>query len=597
MDPFKPYTIRCVTCNSQLRVERADVIGKILSCPKCQSMVQIAPPEKRTDDETSTIGQPRAADDASKIKTNAPSIRDKSDAKESILLPERVPTVPSIKVPQWILLPVAAAVGVVLAIGLWTATRPKSETIKVIEKENNKELLSDSAESNLTAEDRQDAAAESTVAVGEKSTAVQMSPDTTQEVPSSKPEATPPAVSPDASTSTDPSQDQSEETDNALRTRTKPDEEQATTNTLKNQEDNESIPRLSLPPATAALDKKLQTKLQGLQLKHASLQNTLTLASQLSAISIFLDQAATLRSGLTSKTSINYEGKNKPIGEALSEILLPLGLIHIPSGDTLFITVPDKADNTLHSEIYNFDTKQIADDMARIIPMVVAPKSWKAAGGNALISQENNQLHVRQTKSNHSLTRQLLLQIRSIQNQMENTNKQHAAIDSSDEPLTEVIEYGTRQPMLLNGYLRQLASRISRNIILDELELLRRGIPTQQMIEIDQNKYELQDLFDRTLKPIGLTSLIIDHNTIIITARESAFDSRMIIRVYAMPPLNEMKTEQLVDSIRKIAPETWTPGKGEGQLIVENNTNTLIVLQKPWVQREVAKYLKSLSND
>jgi len=48
----KPFTITCTTCQARLSVRKASAIGQILSCPKCQSMVQVeAPPGWRPDDE------------------------------------------------------------------------------------------------------------------------------------------------------------------------------------------------------------------------------------------------------------------------------------------------------------------------------------------------------------------------------------------------------------------------------------------------------------------------------------------------------------------------------------------------------------------
>ncbi|MCS7471125.1 hypothetical protein NZK35_31090 [Stieleria sp. ICT_E10.1] len=42
---FQPFSVTCVTCSSRLRVSRPELVGSIVSCPKCQSMVQLAPPK------------------------------------------------------------------------------------------------------------------------------------------------------------------------------------------------------------------------------------------------------------------------------------------------------------------------------------------------------------------------------------------------------------------------------------------------------------------------------------------------------------------------------------------------------------------------
>jgi len=39
------FTITCTTCKARLAVRSADAVGAILECPKCESMVQVVPPD------------------------------------------------------------------------------------------------------------------------------------------------------------------------------------------------------------------------------------------------------------------------------------------------------------------------------------------------------------------------------------------------------------------------------------------------------------------------------------------------------------------------------------------------------------------------
>lgn len=39
------FSIECTTCKARLKVRSADAIGQILACPRCQSMVHVAPPD------------------------------------------------------------------------------------------------------------------------------------------------------------------------------------------------------------------------------------------------------------------------------------------------------------------------------------------------------------------------------------------------------------------------------------------------------------------------------------------------------------------------------------------------------------------------
>jgi len=46
----EPFRVICETCRSRLKIRSAAAIGEIHACPKCGSMVQIAPPAGWTAD-------------------------------------------------------------------------------------------------------------------------------------------------------------------------------------------------------------------------------------------------------------------------------------------------------------------------------------------------------------------------------------------------------------------------------------------------------------------------------------------------------------------------------------------------------------------
>ena len=67
------FTITCTTCQVQLTVRDKSLIGKIVSCPKCQSMVQIVPPEGWSDsEETTSPEQPPSETSAAEPQTAPP---------------------------------------------------------------------------------------------------------------------------------------------------------------------------------------------------------------------------------------------------------------------------------------------------------------------------------------------------------------------------------------------------------------------------------------------------------------------------------------------------------------------------------------------
>ncbi len=128
MVTFEPYTIQCMTCNAQLRVEREEAIGKILACPNCQSMVQIEDsrsPATPVEHEALESHGTRCSEDQTQL-----TLRGSTTIGEPIEfdpMTDRIPSAPRRELPQWLALPIAALAGIIFAIGLWSSLRQTPE--------------------------------------------------------------------------------------------------------------------------------------------------------------------------------------------------------------------------------------------------------------------------------------------------------------------------------------------------------------------------------------------------------------------------------------------------------------------------------------
>ena len=607
MDTFEPYTIGCVTCGAQLRVEREDAIGKILSCPKCESMVQIGPPDIQSGIEpVMEPTEPTSGEAAYPGKTPRQSDRDAFARDPTDLIIESSAT-PSRKLPQWILLPLAALAGILLTMGLWSATRqnrapetkevPAETNSDATEAQETPDVLSVDKSVDKENSELNEEAITATSPANPETTSATETENSTDKNPAPLDNAQNDSLEPNVSNETEDS-----ERNNPLRTNSQIAEEQETPEPrpTSNEITIESNPRLPLPPPAPEMLKNLKTKLQDIQLKETSLQNAIAMLSRLSATNISLDHAALIRTGLSPETMINYQGQNSTIDEILAQLLEPLGLAYIPSGESLFITVPDFTDQDLLEETYAFDAFEpelSAEAMANIIRTFIAPDSWESAGGEATISRQNHQLRITQTKAGHSATRRLLTKLQGVHDTPEIKSATRTHNPTKDDPLAQIITYGTRQPLSLASFLRQLSSRIDQNIVLDELALLRSGISSDQLIEVELKKWPLQDLLKETFTRFGLALEIMDDHTIVVTS-ESRGQSSMVLRIYAIPPSTTFDDEKLIATIREqIAPNSWFSRGGNGRVLVEKNSRMLIVLQELGVHREVRNYLGGFSGE
>ena len=570
-------------------------------------MVQIGPPDIQSGIETvMEPTEPTSGETPYPSKTPRQSDRNNFATDPTELIFES-PAAPSRKLPQWSLLPLAALAGILLTIGIWSATR---QNLKQETKEVSAETNSDATEVQETPDvlsvdksvdkennELKEEAIAATSSANLETTLTAEPENPTDKNPAPLDVAQNDSLKPNVSNETE-----GFESKDTPRTKSQIAEEQEASEPrpTSNEILIKSNPRLPLPPPAPEMLKKLNTKLQGIQLKGTSLQNAISLLSQLSATNISLDHAALIRTGLSPETMINYQGQNSTIDKILAQLLKPLGLVCIPSGESLFITVPNFTDQDLLEESYAvdaFDPDLSAEAMANIIRTVIAPDSWESAGGEATISRQNNQLRITQTKAGHSATRHLLTKLQGVYDTPEIKSATSTHNQTAEDPLAQIITYGTRQPLSLTSFLRQLSSRIDQNIVLDEVALLRSGISSDQLIEVESKNWPLQELVKETLTPFGLALQIMDDHTIIVTS-ESIRQSAMVLRIYSIPPNTTFDDEKLIATIREqISPNSWFYRGGNGRVLVEKNSRILIVLQEPGVHREVGNYLGNFSGE
>ena len=582
LDTFEPYTIQCVTCNAELRVERKEAVGKILACPNCKSMVQI---EAATPAIEQEISESRTA----KASVKQPLGEPVPDSFVTNTLSDRVPSAPQQKLPQWIVLSLATATGIAFSIGLWSVLRgtPDRTTFEIETGEQSSLTDPPSRDS--------DASRTPTSAVLVASTTLPSEPPA---APTEKPEE-PIKVSTETSTSTQkqavPSAGKNEATDlnNPLRQKVPPEKPTGDEAASRVPEiPSEPISQLPLPPPAESLLKKMTIPIEKINFTDISLRSAVAILAQFSNAEIVVDHAALIRAGLSPETRVQLESENSTVGENLDKLLQPIGLAAIPSGDSIFISAPEMTDQTFSEEIYALDHAQVAEATEKMIRTVIYPASWQAMGGSAAIRREGNTLWITQTKAGHSATRRLLT---LLQQTGRGTFSSRRNL-SVDDPLDQIIDWGTREAVPLDTYVNQLSSRLSSPIVLDILDLRRQGISSQELVEVEAEKKSLADLIDQAFGPLGLRAQTMDDHSVIITTAKNASSTRPLLRIYPIPEALDIDPEGLLTMItERVAPESWSALGGPGRIALDKHSATLIVLQPPGVQRSVLEFVTGLS--
>ncbi|MEC7500634.1 MAG: hypothetical protein VX970_02805 [Planctomycetota bacterium] len=582
MDTFEPYTIHCVTCNVELRVERKEAVGKIIACPNCKSMVQIEPA-------SSAIEQVTSESRTTNASIKQPQSEPVPDPLETSALSDRVPSAPQQKLPQWVVLSLASVTGIAFSIGLWSVLRgaPEHKTLEIETAEQSPLIVEPPTESG---------------------------PSRTATSPVQVALTTPPSEPPPAPTSdTEAPIDGPTETSTGTQTHAVPSAEESDATELKNppqkampsekqtgdeaenpasEMPSEAIPQLPLPPAAESLLGKMATSIEKMELSDIPLRSAVAILAQFSNAEIVFDHAALIRASISPEMRVQLQSKNSSVGDNLDKLLQPIGLVAIPSGDSIFISTPEKTDQTLSEEIYALDLARDAKATEQMIRTVIFPTRWQSSGGTATIRREGNTLWIMQSKEAHSATHRLLTLLQQM-------DRETASLDSNlstDDPLDQIVDWGTRKAVPLTTYVNQLSSRLDSPIVLDSLDLLRQGISGQELVEVEEEKKSLADLIDQTFGPLGLCAQPMDDRSVIITTATSASRTRPLLRVYPIPEALDIDHEALLTMItERVAPDSWVESGGQGRIALDKYSAALVVLQQAGVQRSVLQFVAGLS--
>ena len=596
MVAFEPYTIQCMTCNAQLRVEREEAIGKILACPKCQSMVQIG--DTRTPVDPIPVHEQAEPDRYRSLNEQASSILTSSDSTDKTTSSDelniRAPSVPKIKLPQWLVLPVAAFAGIVFTTGLWFAVRqvPDQNYTEMPSTPNVAPHMMPVQPDDES--DQTNTPATAVRAVPPLSPLNSLPATITELDQMNKAISTPHEVVPP---NTELSlEDRKINEQKKIRHGSTLAENQDSPAELSPQElPLASNSRLPLPPPNELLQKKLDLPLLEIRFTDMSLQSAVAILADLSNTKIVIDQASLIRIGISPEMHVQLNSESSSVRDNLYKLLQPLGLTAIPSDNFIFISAPEITDQRLSEQCYSLEA-QDAETMERIICEVIVPLTNQRADLPTTVNRKGNQLCIVQTDAGHGATHRLLTLLENLRRgSIADTTVNNPTREES--PLNKIVNWDARQALPLDAFLQRLASRLGSRIVLDELSLLRSGISSTQPIEVKAGQQTLAEFIDQSLGPLGLDAQVMDDRSVII-ASDKAHEWAPLLRVYPIPPTIDVDLETLIRMItERIAPDSWVSGGGDGQILVEGRTAALIVMQQPDVQRAISNFLADFASD
>lgn len=638
------FTVTCTTCKARIKVLDASAIGEIYACPKCESMVKLAPPPGWN---ASEAGPPSDQDAAASPAAALPQ----ADTAPDGGLQTQAPTGPSAFAQffPWLLVGVAG----LLLVGLvgWLSwellgkretpvaavdsdpaadnksepaaeesqdepTRPKKQTpppeaeepaaepepqevpitIRLAADENGKlkgihfndkpvgdfaqlraemeNLAAEHPEANFQAKvqcDYQqhfDDARQAITAGGALAKRVQLAKPDKQLIAKVEPQDPPPVA---------------EEKDPPA----------------------EPMPQPGPPPEpvealpTEEVQTRLARRLVNIRFDDSPLIDVVETLAGVADLAVTFDVDALNGAGVTAEQPVSLQMEMATVGEVLDTLLAGLDLGYVIEGGQILITSRARQEGAVRTVTYPIADLKAAgmsqDELSKLVQAAVHPGSWDEP--EVKLDVSGGELAVTQHYSAQRLIGELLDKLR-LARRIRPAGEQTLTprlLQAEDKLLTPLTANFREAP--LERILQYLKSKTDTNILIDSLALATVGITPETKADVrTAEKRPLGELLDDLLRPLGLTWLVVDKNTIQVTTQKFAAQ-RMQLELYPIGDLirPERTAEQMVALLRgQVQGDSWHDQGGPGTLYYDAPSKHVIVVHHQAAHELIQRLLVSL---
>ena len=580
---FVPFHIRCTTCEAKLAVRGPALLGQLLACPKCGSMVQIPNqlPAAKPDSAEVTPPTPPIAPIA-EAPPVLPSVTAAVTGESEPLIPKR-PRHASANSSRIILSIVLLSV-VFLLGALYAAV-----------------LLRSSPE----------------------------------EPPRLQPPQPPQVIVEPPEPLEEPLPSEDNDFDDPVEI-VEIEEEESDPSILEKEDFiDEELPDLALldpqppdlPPlapqpirSRAAIDvsERLKLPIAGLKAESTTLYDAATLLADCAGVPLTWDVPGMRLFGISLETPLRLDFGESTVGELLSTLLSQNQLAMLAEFEQIFIYPIAAADPTLHEVRYAIADLGALPQMAEMIPGLIAPFSWKPLGGTGSLEADATTLVVHQTEMNHRETARFLEMVRDARNipllstagksplETERILKELFPERYCEKTLDRPLSLHYMAPTPLEEIFRVLEPVLQLRFLVNHRTLNEVEIPFKELkgtVRVEKGTVrEAMTQLLHSVDQVELTYRIVDWNTVEIITREAALlpeygsleSHHYGAALRRQSELSENNgAEEMIAMLKNtIETDSWaemTPGGGA--VLVDHASETFFIRQSQPVQRIVYEWL------
>ena len=272
--------------------------------------------------------------------------------------------------------------------------------------------------------------------------------------------------------------------------------------------------------------------------------------------------------------------------------------------DQILVTSPQRKRSALRAVPYTVSdlagpTPAALAELAGLVQELVAPESWRRAGGRGTVEPAGGLLRVVQTDPIHYQILTFCERLRSARGlPLRSQHDPHkfalaTRLDRARAKLSGPVTANFHEPTPLVRIVADLEELSGTKILVDWLALDAQGMSPGVEGSLNCENVPLSEALDELLRPIGLAYRVVDADTLEVTTRRTVA-ARLELEFH---PVGDLVTEgvtagSLMERIKdQVAGATWTDAGGPGVLHFDEPSRCLIVLQAQPAQFELEELL------
>jgi hypothetical protein len=608
------FSIACTTCQARLAIFSETAVGQILECPKCHSLVQIAPPADWKPAVAPALESQSGPPPLGRVAAGAATVDlDLAEPPQAGFLARKKFQI------IWFAVFLMMSL-LVVALWQWFASSPgpasgTKPTIKTPPIETKNPVKEPAASGSTAAAPAPKVTPAVPPAVSKTAgTASERLVNSKSEkgVKDKKGEKSEKSVKDekDAKSEAKKVEEKDKQTGNEKTGVEKKKNETEKTNGKENKNGNgggkptPSIEFKKLPPPQVDVAARMRAPLRELELTDTPLIRAFDLLAALGGSPITLDPDAMRQLGVGPQDRVSVKLASTTLGQALQAVAEKRGLAVTTDGQ-IVITSPDAFRETPKKVRYAVadltgDDRAAAEQLAAMVRRFIAPESWHVdAVSQKSIAVEPGALVVTQTAD---MQQQVLAFCEKLRTARQKPLRSREKLERfsivtrtsrASKLLYRPMTVNFHEPTPLAKILAYLADAAGCTILIDRTSLAAAETSDRVETSLTVQRNPLAATLADLLAPLGLAYRVVDDGVIQVTTRE-AVEERLELEFFPVASLliGGETPDSLIKKLKAaISPSSWNDAGGLGDIFYDAPSKHFILLQSQPVQAAVERWL------